>query len=65
MVTREFYATRADGVSLYISKSDQGLKIRKIGTDEVYYEAIDVAYAPFVYEETTEKIEETEVNEDG
>lgn len=65
MVTREFYATRADGVSLYLSKSDKGLKIRKVGTDEVYDEAIDIAYAPFVYEETAEKIEEDEVNEDG
>lgn len=65
MVTREFYATRNDGVNLYLSKSDKGLKIRKIGTDEVYDEAIDVAYAPFVYEETTEKIEEDEVNENG
>jgi hypothetical protein len=65
MVTREFYATRNDGVNLYLSKSDKGLKIRKIGTDEVYDEAIDIAYAPFVYEETDEKIEEDEVNENG
>lgn len=36
MVVKTFYATRADGVSLYLSKSDQGLKIHKVGTDELY-----------------------------
>jgi hypothetical protein len=34
-----------------------GFKIRKIGTDEVYDEAIDVDNALFVYEETDEPIE--------
>jgi hypothetical protein len=42
-----------------------GFKIRKVGTDEVYDEAIDVENAPFVYEETTEKIEKSEVNAYG
>lgn len=39
-----------------------GYKIRKVGTDEIYDEAIDVENAPFVYEETTEKIDIVEVN---
>lgn len=29
-----------------------GFKIRKVGTDEIYDEAIDVADAPYTYEET-------------
>lgn len=57
MITKEFYRTREDGVDLYITKSDQGLKIRKVGTNEVYDDAIDVVGAPFKYEETTENIE--------
>lgn len=42
-----------------------GFKIHKVGTDEIYDEAIDVENAPFVYEETTEKIEKDEVNAYG
>jgi hypothetical protein len=52
MITKEFYMTRKDGVLLFRTLSDNGLKIRKVGTDEVYDEAIDVQGAPFVYEET-------------
>lgn len=66
MVTREYYTTREDNVDLYLTKSDQGLKIRKVGTDEIYDEAIDVDGAPFTYEETDipiEREEEGEVNE--
>ncbi len=52
MVIKEFYKTRNDGVDLYRSYSDTGLRIRKVGTDEVYDEAIDIADAPYTYEET-------------
>ncbi len=65
MVKTEYYATRKDGVDLMRTYSDLGFKIRKVGTDEVYDEAIDVIGAPFVYEETTEKIEESAVDENG
>lgn len=65
MIAKEYYATRKDGVTLYRTYSTDGLKIRKVGTDEVYDEAIDVQGSSFVYEETTEKIEETEVNAYG
>lgn len=58
MITVEFYRTRQDGVDLYRTHSTDGFKIRKIGTDEIYDEAIDVIGAPFAYEETEEKIEE-------
>lgn len=60
MIKREFYKTRKDGVNLYKTYSDENYKIRKIGTDEVYDEAIDVEDAPYEYEETTEKVEEGE-----
>ena len=56
MIVREFYKTRNDGVNLYITYSDEQYKIKKIGTEEVYDEAIDVENAPYEYEETDEKI---------
>lgn len=69
MIVKEFYKTRKDGVDLYLTKSDAGLKIRKfkknwlgnyVKTDEVYDEAIDVDGAPFKYEETDLPIESEE-----
>ena len=58
MIRKEYHSTRKDGVRLYKTYSDQNFYIKKIGTNEVYDEAIDVETAPFVYEETNEKIEE-------
>lgn len=52
MVKREFFKTREDGVNLYRSYSDNGMMIRKVGTDEVYDEAIDIENSGFEYEET-------------
>ena len=52
MIVREFYTTREDGVNLYRTYSDTNLMIRKIGTDEVYSEAIDVENSSYYYEET-------------
>jgi hypothetical protein len=60
MIKREFYRTREDGVNLYRTYSTDGFKIRKVGTDEIYEEAIDVGSAPFVYQETQELIERGE-----
>ncbi len=37
-----------------------GFKIQKVGTDEIYDEAIDVEGAPFKYIETTEPIQPVE-----
>jgi hypothetical protein len=55
MIVREFYRTREDdGVNLYRTYSDEGKDIRKVGTDEVYAEAIDVEGAPYIYEEYEE-----------
>lgn len=44
--------TRTDGVNLYRTFSNEGFQIHKIGTDEIYDEAVDVEGAPYVYEET-------------
>lgn len=56
MVKKDFYRTREDGVNLYKSYSDEGYHIQKVGTDEVYTEAIDVETAPYEYVETDRKI---------
>ena len=60
MVVKEFYRTRTDGVELYRSYSNKGFKIHKVDTDEIYNEAIDVEYAPYLYEETNILIENNE-----
>lgn len=57
MVIKEFFRTRNDGVNLYITKSTEGFKIRKVGTDEIYDEAVDVETANYQYEETDLRIE--------
>lgn len=59
MIVKNFYATRLDGVNLFETKSDRGVRIRKVGTDEVYDSAIDVEGAGFTYEETEEPIGST------
>ena len=56
MIKRDYYETRNDGVKLYRNYSDLDYMIKKVGTDEIYEEAIDVETAPFEYEETNEKI---------
>ncbi len=40
--------------------SDQGFMIKKVGTEEIYAEAVDVLNNPFTYEETSELIPFTE-----
>lgn len=52
MIIKEFLETRDDGVNLFKTYSDADLMIKKVGTDEVYSEAVDVEGAPFEYEET-------------
>ena len=63
MIVKEYLRTRKDGVKLYKTYSQNGLKIQKLGTVEYYDEAIDVESATFVYVETdmliqTEKSEQ-------
>ena len=55
MIQKELYMERADGVKLFRTYSDKQLKIKKIGTEEIYDEAIDVM--DFQYEETNIPIE--------
>ena len=62
-IIKEFYSTREDGVNLYRTYSDEDFKIKKIGTDEIYDEAIDIETSNYEYEETTEKIEHLEQEE--
>lgn len=57
MIKKEYYDTRKDGVNLYKTYSTDNLYIKKIGTNEIYDEAIDVENAPYEYEETNEIIE--------
>ena len=63
MIKREFYKERNDGVKLYKTYSDENYRIQKVGTDEIYDEAIDVENTSSEYEETTEKIETEEISE--
>lgn len=62
-IVKEFYKERKDGVKLYRTYSDKGYTIQKVGTEEVYEEAIDVENAPYEYEETTELIETNDIEE--
>lgn len=52
MIVREFFRKREDGVRLYRTYSDIGVYIKKVGTEEVYSEAIDVEDSGYAYEET-------------
>lgn len=67
MIIREFFLTRKDGVNLYRTYSNEGFYIRKLYTDEVYTEAVDVEDADFEYVETDIllPIEENENIEEG
>lgn len=62
-IVRNFYKTRTDGINLYRTYSDEGFYIHKIGTEEIYDEAIDIENAPYEYEETEEKIDGKEQSE--
>jgi hypothetical protein len=62
MIQREFYTQRKDGVNLYRTYSDANKYIKKVGTEEVYSEAIDVEKAPYEYEETSQDISDEDSN---
>lgn len=61
MIIKDFYKTRNDGVNLYRTYSDANVKIRKVGTDEVYDEAVDVEGTRSTYEETDVLIEDEDI----
>lgn len=56
MIKRDYYETRSDGVKLYRTYSDLDYMIKKVGTDEIYEEAIDVENTLYEYEELDQKI---------
>lgn len=58
MIVKDLYDTREDGTKLFRTYSNEGKYIRKVGTDEMYSEAIDVK--EYEYEETEELIEKIE-----
>lgn len=55
-IQHEFCGAYDEKRNLVHTWSDEGLRIRKVGTDEVYDEAIDVEGIGYIYEETTEKV---------
>jgi hypothetical protein len=60
MIQTEQYRVREDGVRLIRTYSDDRRLIRKVGTTEVYSEAIDVEDAGYTYEETNRFIDEND-----
>ena len=61
MVKREYFMTREDGVNLYRSYSDSGKYIQKVGTEEIYEEAVDIEGANYEYIETDKVGDEYEL----
>lgn len=59
MIVKEEYRTRADGVKLYRTYSDEGKLIIQNETGITYAEAIDVENAPYTYTESDEEVELT------
>lgn len=55
MIIREFYRTLKDGRNLVRTYSTEGMKIKKVGTNETYDEAIDLEEMAFDYTEITEE----------
>lgn len=48
----------AKALAIGANKIWQAVYIRKVGTNEVYSEAVDIEGAPYEYEETDKEIEE-------
>ena len=61
MIIKDFYLTRNDGIKLYITYSDQGVKIKRIDTEMLYDSAVDIETANYEYIETDIPIIEEEV----
>lgn len=65
MIVRELYVEREDGVKLYRTYSDSGMKIRQDDTDYIYDEAIDVEGTAHTYTETDVPIEDSVTAEEA
>lgn len=57
MIVKEEFKTRADGVKLFRTYSDEGKQIIQNETGILYSEAIDVENAPYTYSESDEDVE--------
>jgi hypothetical protein len=57
MIIKEEFKTRADGVKLFRTYSDEGKQIIQNETGIIYSEAIDVEDAPYTYSESDEFVE--------
>jgi hypothetical protein len=64
MIVKEPYKSLPDGKERVRYFSDTDLKIRKVGTDEVYDEAIELVDTIVEYEEVDIPTEETEATEE-
>ncbi len=62
MIKMEFYKERLDGVKLYRTWSDLGMKIRQVETNILYDEAVDVEDAGYTYEETDISVDDTDLS---
>lgn len=56
-IVKELFITRADGVNLFRTYSDEGKQILQVETGVVYEEAVDIENAPYTYVEYEEPIE--------
>jgi len=63
MIVRELYATRDDGVVLYITYSDKKVMIRQDGTGILFDSAVDVDDSTNTYTETDIPCEGKEVSD--
>lgn len=63
-IVKEFYKTREDGINLYRTYSDENKLIKKVGTEEIYEEAVDVENATYEYKETTETLNDEATEQD-
>lgn len=61
MIIKEEFRTRADGVKLFRTYSDEGKYIIQNETGVTYSEAIDVENAPYTYTESVEDIDTEEL----
>ena len=59
MIVKEEFKTRADGVKLFRTYSDEGKRLIQNETGIEYDEAIDVEGAPYTYTESDENVELT------
>jgi hypothetical protein len=64
MIVTEFFKDRLDGVKLFRTYSDKGLKIRQIETQTEYDEAVDVENSGYTYEEIDTHVESTATEAD-